>query len=551
MKNLTKRFTSLVLAFSIMVGASGCTKKRNDNDENELADSVNTKVSSTSESAEISLSEDDEPVMVETFAISDEELDEFILSIDSITPNYNYEYYYPTDEDIEALLDKIETTKECNYVFDNDIEKLLIKLKKNSADFVLENNMYVYPFLDDSFSSLYSSDRECFDLAFKNIVQELVNSTNNVSEDICVLKDYKIVFSYEPDDSEYSYVLAYTHNGEKIMVLYPDRIREYANNPYSDVTFVEQLETTIRHEINHVRQYSCECRINNGQQYYQVGNSSITESSAESAIQYINKHHAESTYMASYCDERQKEALLLALGLFQDKTAEDYYNAVFDCDYQKFNDFFGVDSKEEAKAFANILYAIDALCDRNNMFFEVCNKDLIRKEDFYDTVGYGYKVEFFKMILKNMIYYTLEHGEFDVKENLVLFNVIKSLIVDEPYFKRAKSSSYDDERACFASDINFLENKYIEFLSLHYNMDIFELRNMEEDWVSWELLYINKIYDGNFSDIDNEYAKKAKSIIIKFPLLGQIMPINTVYHSDYVEFMEENDIVLTLNKSKD
>ena len=163
------------------------------------------------------------------------------------------------------------------------MEKLLDKLKSNSAKLDLEVDKYIYPFSDNNHfrSAEHLTDQEFFEAAFETVLSDLLSSsTNNSNEDICTLKDYGFALCYKKTEISEFFAAAATNVSEKKIIFFPDTIRDYLP-PNAD--FYTELKATIEHELNHVRQVSCDCRINKGQKFSDIDIASIKEASAESA----------------------------------------------------------------------------------------------------------------------------------------------------------------------------------------------------------------------------------------------------------------------------
>ena len=188
----------------------------------------------------------------------------------------------------------------------------------------------------------------------------------------------------------------------------------------------------MNNQLNIIRQRECKCRIYRGQTYFKIPTKTLTNASTESEKKYYDNP---SKYSFNFYDEKQSEELLLTLGLFRDEvTYNDYYNAIYDSNLEALHKFFNATTEEEVNKLYAIFYAIDAVNLKNDLLFTHYNKnDLISKNDIKSFVGHSYKIDIFKIVLKNMIQYTNTHNDFSVEDNLVMFNLIKSLIVKDSY----------------------------------------------------------------------------------------------------------------------
>lgn len=53
----------------------------------------------------------------------------------------------------------------------------------------------------------------------------------------------------------------------------------------------------------------------------------------------------------------------------ENKTLDEYYNAVFNSDIHSLLDYFDIQTKEDAKTFFNIAYSVDAHLKENDLYF--------------------------------------------------------------------------------------------------------------------------------------------------------------------------------------
>lgn len=544
-KNIRERIVSLVLASIMTFSMSSCSNNKKDNTN--TIGTIDT---------EYTISTDEivtQPTKIIQDKMTEAELNEYISYVNTIVTVYEHDEYYPTSDIIDAIIEIANTITECDYQCNDDIIALKNKLLENSADYVNENRNYEFPFIvENNNDELLLSCQINFEVALTNILRDLMTSaTNNVNEDMCTLRDYKIVFSY--DENEYNGCLAYTDTIENKMIIFPNRISEYANVKNRD--FAILLEETIRHEINHVRQDTCKCRIEKGQTYLDICNPTLIEASAESELTYSDNTSLE-VYQQVYYNERISEALLLTLGLFHDNmTTDNYYNAIFDSSFQHFYAFFNIDTKEDLTTLYNIFYAIDATNLRNDLFLNFYDVgDSLTLGEIKKFVGHDYKVDIFKMIIKNMMEYTFLHDDFKLKDNLVMFNIIKSLIVEDAY-ELVKTSNennhyeyiYEDD---FVKNVYDLENKYIEFLSKYYNVSIQDIRDIEGNYTFWAVMSISDICREDYSEYTYREYDYANELITRFPLLKSILNLYIFSANSYnEEFIERTGKTLTRTKS--
>lgn len=472
----------------------------------------------------------------------------FFKKLDKVTIKYDHENDYPDAKDIKSQMESAKTTAECDYKYGGDFNEIWNLLLRNSVDYTNSNPDFILPFMtEEDKLDLSNEDKMAFETTIEKILLDLIQkSTNNVSEDICTLKDYTIVYSYgEPRSPG---ILAITNLKDNIMIIYPNIIREYAKK--IGISFKQALSEILEHEINHIRAEKCKCREELGQEYNSVGNSSLMEAAAESHLKYTGN-----TVLCAdeqeYFYERKSEALLLMLGLFKDGfTADDYYNAVHDCNAQDYCRFFGIDvySEEELKTFSNILYSIDAINLRNNLLanhFEEGTK--LTDEEIIKFVGQEYKADIFKMVLANMMNYTVANSDFSLTDNIVLVNVIKSIIVQEVISDPEKTYQIIFD-ADFAQKVIELYEIYIDFLSEYYGVSKEEIRRLEEDESVKKIIRALSTLCSEQDYPDSEEKQYANNLIERFPILKQILIMYPLTLEEWSEFLSIHNEKCSENK---
>lgn len=166
--------------------------------------------------------------------------------------------------------------------------------------------------------------------------------------------------------------------------------------------------------------------------------STLLESAAESEI-YNKKKYSEKLVSKkdfNYSKEREKESLLLLLGICRDNVSlEDYYNAIYDSNLSSFYNFFDANTKEKIYDLYKIIYSIDAASLNNELGLNLqkeISKNFSEMSLEY-LVGYGYRIDILKKVLKNMANYTVNNPDFSLEENVVLFDIVKNLITSNAY----------------------------------------------------------------------------------------------------------------------
>ncbi len=127
----------------------------------------------------------------------------------------------------------------------------------------------------------------------------------------------------------------------------------------------------------------------------------MLESVAESEI-YNKKKYSEELVSKkdfSYSKEREKESLILLLGICRDNVSlKDYYNAIYDSNLSSFYNFFGANTKEEIYDLYKIIYSIDAASLNNELGLNL-QKEISKNSSEMSLeylVGYGYRIDILK-----------------------------------------------------------------------------------------------------------------------------------------------------------
>lgn len=460
------------------------------------------------------------------------DIEKYITAIDKIDVNYKNKKYYPTKNDtFKMFADAYTTVTRCDYQFNGDINNIINKLIENSKEYVIENPNYVIPFKDkNSQNQTLLMQQTNFEETLYKILNTWKNNTNDINEDFCSLENYNIVFSF--DEEEKSTLLAYTtHN---TLVIFPKRIQEQSNK--FNENFEELLYSVMNHQLNIIRQRACKCRIYRTQSYFRIPTRTLTDASTESETKYYDNP---SMYSLHYQDEKQSEDLLLTLALFRDGlTYKDYYNAIYNSDLISFHTFFNATTEEEVNKLYTILYAIDAVNLKNDLLLTHYNiNDYISTNEIRAFVGHSYKIDIFKIVLKNMIQYTNEHNDYTIEDNLIMFNLVKALIGKESYEiliseteNNTKTITYEDD---FIENIYALENIYFEFLSNKYNISIQEIKEIENDNITGTLCYIEDYCRGNYSYIPERYYYIIENLVNRFPILKSMFNAPKYLISEY------------------
>lgn len=491
---------------------------------------------------------------------------------DSYSPKYYYEEYLLTDEEIDEILKLSYNNVECTFEFDGNIEKIMETVKNNSIEYKKNHPEYTSAFIDYTSDLELFDDQFAFEIIFENVLKEIVEkNTNNINEDFHRMQDLKIFYgnidTIEERDERYhkiynedgNFLLGYYDKLENIIVLMNESIKEM-NEAYSQITesenmYYEELYFVLSHEINHLRQMICPCRYNN--ESHNIFNNhfvkTLIESSAESEIYNLNKTYyfdRNRNYEYTYVSERKQESLLMLIPLAKgNKKLEDYYNAISDTDVERFIEFFGLDNKEDIYKFYRVIDIIDGLNSRSELPFKIYEENINDKTlyDFKIDIGFGYRNEIFAMSLYNLAEYTNSHNDFELEDNLMIFNIIKSNIASDAYYMNITDldlENSDYERVydqSFVEQYIELEAKYINYLSMRYAVSEHEIREYEKELFWYEQSLMNLIND-NISEYDI-YKEKSKKLLEEFPILKAILFTNFHLPSQPKDLIENSKML--------
>lgn len=474
---------------------------------------------------------------------------------DSIDVKYRNSQLYISDQEILDIVSRAKTKKECSFVFDGSISNLKEKIQNNSFQYVSNHSEYISIFFDGSGDNQMREIQEACTCAFDSVIETLITSaTNNLDEDICCMQMLSIVLgdtSKIENDTlsrfEVGTIPAVNVSEKNLIILdYPSILEACQNENFSNIT--EAIALTLKHELNHVRQDSCSCRIDSFQQYQSVDYNSpfvtfLTESSAESELYNLDEAEecaGKTTYDYAYLSERASESLLWLLSLFQEDVAiSDYYNAIYDADLEKLYNFFGLETEDDYLDFYHILYAIDSSYGRTSFLFDYYDKDVISSNESRKAIGYAYRNDIFNKVLSNMVEYTESHSDFSWEENLALFYTVKLIVLDRAY----ESEKLDDGSYRYIFDSDFSQAfwdsnlKYMEFLSNHYGVDMNVLFEKEQVIYANIVSSVNYYCDGYDVSL---YDEVSRSLLNRFPLLQPILFSSNVSDTTYENFIKEN-----------
>lgn len=431
-----------------------------------------------------------------------------------------------------VLPDATNNNVVCKNVYDFDVNdtkslydmasELVEQIKENSLNYLNEHPEFVSAFLDKA-DDEYRYDKIATQTILRDTISDILKSCTN--KDICLINDLRVVISYaETTDMEDNFV-CYSI-ADNLLVVYPNNIRDSLEgvNGFWDV-----LEYSIQCELNTLRLQNCNCQKENNDFPYMT----ISKAAAKSELYNSGKIE---TLVSNL--ESKSESLILALGLFHDNlTIEDYYKAVFNRDIQALYEFCGVsNSEDDIYKLNKILYTIDVINGNNSLEIDTGTNSI------EEVVGYDYRADTFGMVINNMMAYTSQHEDFKLKDNLIVFNIVKNLIVADVEMVK------DDDAL---ENIVTLNNIYINFLSEHYGTSVSKINGMEtsEEIINyaWALINICNSEKGA-NDADIAYTLYSYEIFERFPLLKQILVTYDLTPLDYQNFVNSYLNLASYNK---
>lgn len=503
------------------------------------------------------------------FSESKDNSEEYQNYFKNFISSYNLEEYQISDESINKLIEIANTKQKCNFVFKYDKEYLFSLIESNSNEYLKSHKEYTSAFYESNDSyQMYSFKFYTSLVLSKFLSNELDLYTNDINEDIHKMQTLKIVFSLEEGNN----CLGEYLKDENLIILYINNIEltikaqlESKENEIIEYQrLLENLMTkTILHELNHMREFICDCRLEKGDKQQSIAYeftdddkaksfTFLIEAAAESELYNVGNYSDNRDIKSldfMYYNYRKHETSLWLLNLVNDNVdISMYYNAVFDSDLLSLWNFFDVNSKEEITEFYKIVYAIDGLECRNNLLYDYFGQEWpedLTVNDATEIIGYSYKTAIFRNVLQDLVEYTEKNNDFSLLDNLTILSLVKNMIV--------ANSNYNDTN--FVLDITELNNKYIEYLSSKYLVSLKDINFLENGEVYSKLYNLyDIIYDNNHNCSKNEYYQSNIELIHRFQLLKPIIKFENIYVYEYKNFLEKNKEILektnTLERTK-
>ena len=493
---------------------------------------------------------------------------EYLALCDNIKPTYNCEEYYITEEEIDTIISNASIVATCDNK-DDDVLSLINQIDSNTESYIKDKGNLLNAFhIGDAYEEL---DEEKFRTMIYEAITESLYDRNDINlEYYCKLKDIKIVIErgnvdvnlfgyFNPTINDSNYHI----NDKDTLVLCLDNIIKYYqeyllkyekyselyDNPYDIYYFIK--EYILKHELNHVNQVACNCRLEKGQTYLDVRTLSLEtpdridfpgkflmEASAESNL-YLNDYDYKHDSSYIYPDLRDKEALILLLSLYSFNDIEEYYDAIEDSNLPKLYDFLGINTKNDFYDFYKVLYQIDSIYGYSSFLDNFIREgDNFTCEKAMEFIGDAAYTDLYKLFIKNAIECTNKNSKLTLEDNLFLYELGRSIILGSSYKITEVGYKYywNDDRI---KEFENLDDIYKSYLTTHYETSFENLKQLETKTIE----SVSTIsYNTNLErKITNEY-----------PILKTIfftMGVNGNIFSEYEKAVDEIDNAYTYSLS--
>lgn len=449
---------------------------------------------------------------------------------------YKNSEYYLSDEEIDKIIEKMNNKKQSLSKFDGNIEKIREKIITNSLNYVENDktNEFSQAFFKEGESNLTkeeSNKRMTITFALDKCLEKILSSTNNLDDDILKLQDLCIVCyneldnNYDSKNINESPLALYDIYKNIIIINYDNILKENLTEENINQSLSKAMVLALEHEMNHLRQIdsSSEQTINSINYLEDPYRTFLIEASAESELYNLMKdddYKTKTHYNYAYFDEREKESLLFLLAfLKKDNKIDNYYNAIFDSNLEELYNFYDLETKDDIYDFYKILYALDSTLGFSDLPYTYYEKDVVNFDECESVVGYTYKNELFDKVLNNLIEYTVDNEDLDLKTNLVLLDIVKYVILNDYNDYSSNRIALDDD--CIDNIIKSEQN-YLKFLSEYYNMKIEDIKK-EDDLKVIDIIKSISGISKNSPQIDANSLKEARKILNEFPLLEPIL----------------------------
>lgn len=473
---------------------------------------------------------------------------DFAKMIATIKPLYDIPDLYFTEEELSKILEVAETTKNCRST-NSDYSNLAHEIIKTSLLYSDDTNRV---FIDDKDLPLYDNatiERDMImRLSLKRAIIEMFDTSSNVPEDICRLKNLAVLnqnLQKEINEENSIYTTLefamYNPNDNTLIVDYDALVRGYneliKDGNHNDLTFIDFIVLNIRHELDHARSYICDCRMEAGQEYdsisYKQTLMAIKEASAESQIYANDLDILKSNRdLFVYEAERYQEALLLLLAVFKEnRDINGYYKAINDTDLKALYDYFGLFSKEQIESFYKIIKTMDGITTNNAIGYFLNSKGYLTSREKEKVLGYTYKLDILKSNLTDLVSYQMQKGDLSIEEIIFLYSFVKGYVVTGTFEEVGNETVYFVYDEDFLKDFLAMEESFYQFICTYYGVDISTIDSIIEKDIP--------VYYNEFLVCKGEFFERLRN---RFPLIEFIfvsVPINFKSVKEYAEDAKE------------
>ena len=306
---------------------------------------------------------------------------------------------------------------------------------------------------------------------------------------------------------------------------------EYTTISYEDVMFdtVLPIDDTIDEEniisidFRKTTQLLSEQRLENLDILRNERERFIHTTIIEDGITYEGEEDIYTYYSSNNLDNY---SLLLLMGITNSNYFS-YYDAVEYFSIDSLYNFFNAKTDEEKENIQKVLNIYNELQDDN--------LDFNKKAELESL----YRLEIFRISIKNIIDYSINNSDFYFQDNVTLYKLIKNVLFPNNYLEQNNLDKIEE-----------LENGYINFLARHYNWTEFQVHNYLKDYLTiFELKELQSlVLYGKFIELDYVDKKYRIEHILKlaskFPFVKTISYIHSYEVSDNMEYNETLNLLL-------
>jgi len=385
---------------------------------------------------------------------------EHILDFSSVNVENNYYLKEDNVSDIVVLTQDNSVCVSNNLSIESVVDNIMLNSKKEPKSFFIDKNI--------------SGSKELI----IRVINTVFETKSNFQEDLCLLKDVSISLG----KLAAGVCATYNSKNNKIVINEDMLIENNYNSSY--------LFHVLMHEVNHVRQYRCKCSNKMYRSVGDLGFKFLMEASAESEIIYNESIGEE---IPSYFEYRYLESTLLLMAAFKNKgTLEDYYEAIFNSDFIKLYQLFGLETKEDYESFYHILNELNSLDKEKS------------------NVGNEVFLEIYKIVAED-IAKMIKNKDIKLIELINIITLLKGTLIN----------LYTLDDLEFLQKLDDLEKILVLYIAKEYNTEV-------------EFIY--NLIDTNSKEFYNYfYEEKNNSLIKEYPILIEI--INNTNKYFYLELL--------------